>query len=252
MSSLETSRVTRLLIHVEGQTEESFINEVLAPHLFSFGYLEVSARIIGNARRRERRGGIKSWPAARNGILNHLKEDPSCLVSTMVDYYGLPQSGSGAWPGRQAAATAVFSDKARSVEDALLANVALLMGETFNPHRFVPYVMMHEFEAMLFSDCAAFSRGIGIPSLESQFQAVRDAFNTPEEIDDSPLSAPSKRVVDLVPGYNKPLFGTLAVLEIGLDAIRSECPHFRRWLLRLESGPMPGDAKAKRGADRAT
>lgn len=240
MSSAEAFSAARLLIHVEGQTEESFINEVLAPHLFSLGYLEVSARIIGNARQRQRRGGIIPWPAARTGILNHLKQDPGCLVSTMVDYYGLPQIGSGAWPGRQAAATVAFCDKARSVEDALLADITRHMGENFNSHRFVPYVIMHEFEAMLFSDCAAFSRGIGNSSLERQFQAVRDAYNSPEEIDDSPLSAPSKRVESLVPGYNKPLLGTLAVLEIGLDAIRSECPHFRSWLGRLESGPISG------------
>ncbi len=251
MSSLETSRVTRLLIHVEGQTEESFINEVLAPHLFSFGYVEVSARIIGNARQRTRRGGIITWPTARTGILNHLKEDHRCLVSTMVDYYGLPQSGSGAWPGRQAAATTALSNKARSVEDALFADVARHMGGDFNSHRFVPYVMMHEFEAMLFSDCVAFSRGIGSPSLEKQFQAVRDAFDTPEEIDDSPHSAPSKRVQNLVPDYNKPLLGTLAALEIGLDSIRRECPHFQGWLHKLESGPVPGPDDAKTGPDHA-
>lgn len=252
MSSLETSRVTRLLIHVDGQTEESFINEVLAPHLFSFGYVEVSARIIGSARLRTRRGGIISWPTARTGILNHLREDPRCLVSTMVDYYGLPQTGTSAWPGRQTAARAAFSDKARSVEDALLADVAKHMGGDFHSNRFVPHVMMHEFEAMLFSDCVAFSRGIGYPSLERQFQAVRDAFKTPEEIDDSPKSAPSKRVQSLVPDYNKPLLGTLAALEIGLDSIRRECPHFQGWLHRLESGPVPRSDDAQTGPYRAT
>ena len=96
--------------------------------------------------------------------------------------------------------------------------------------------MMHKFEAMLFSDCAAFSHGIGNPALAIQFQAVRDAFASPEEIDDSPLTAPSKRVENLVPGYTKPLLGTLAALEIGLEAIHKECPHFRNWLDRLEAG----------------
>ena len=228
--------MTRLLIHVEGQTEESFVKEVLAPHLYPFGYNEVSARIIGNARQRDRRGGIKPWPAVREGILTHLKRDADCLVSTMVDYYGLPQGGASAWPGRQAAAAAVHSDRASTIEDALLADVCRHMGKGFNPIRFVPYVMMHEFEAMLFSDCSAFSRGIGNPALATQFQTIRDAFASPEEIDDSPLTAPSKRVENLVPGYTKPLLGTLAALEIGLEAIRKECPHFRSWLGRLEAG----------------
>ena len=109
------------------------------------------------------------------------------------------------------------------------------MGSGFNPNRFVPYVMIHEFEAMLFSDCELFSRVVGRRDLVSQFQAIRDAFESPEEIDDSPLTAPSKRIMALFPGYQKPLMGTLAVLEIGLKTIRRECPHFRSWLERLES-----------------
>lgn len=226
--------MARLLVHVEGQTEESFVNELLAPYLHSRGFSNVSARIVGNARQRDRRGGIKPWPAVREGILNHLKQDAGCLVSTMVDYYGLPQAGFGAWPGRSAAAATVVSDRASTVERAILEDVSNCMGRDFESYRFIPYVMMHEFEAMLFSDCAAFGRGIGNPCLASQFQAIRDAFESPEDIDDSPLTAPSKRVGHLVNGYSKPLLGTLAALEIGLDTIRNECPHFRQWLGRFE------------------
>ena len=71
--------------------------------------------------------------------------------------------------------------------------------------------------------------------MEPKFQRVRDEFTTPEDINDSPVSAPSKRIENLVPGYEKPLLGTLAVLEIGLDIIRTECPHFAAWLDKLES-----------------
>ena len=100
--------------------------------------------------------------------------------------------------------------------------------------------MMHEFEAMLFSDCPAFGRGIGRPHLGGEFQQIRDAFGSPEEIDDSPETAPSKRVESLVRGYEKPLLGTLAALEIGLGTIRHECPHFGSWLDRLEQLPSTG------------
>jgi hypothetical protein len=109
------------------------------------------------------------------------------------------------------------------------------MGNRFNSDRFVPFVVMHEFEGLLFSDCASFSRGIGRPDLEVRLQDIRDDFTTPEEINDSPITAPSKRVRDLVPGYEKPLLGVLAVLEIGLLRIRAECPHFDGWLNQLES-----------------
>ena len=95
--------------------------------------------------------------------------------------------------------------------------------------------MMHEFEALLFSDCEQFGRGIGRPDLAASFQGIRDQFASPEEIDDSPETAPSRRVELLVAGYQKPLLGILAALEIGLDAMRGECPHFAMWLSRLEA-----------------
>ena len=87
---------------------------------------------------------------------------------------------------------------------------------------------------LLFSDCTGFAEAIGRPQLGTQFQAIRDAFSSPEEINDDMLTAPSKRVEALVPGYEKPLLGTLAILEIGLDTIREQCPNFRAWVEQLE------------------
>ena len=112
------------------------------------------------------------------------------------------------------------------------------MGNNFNASRFVPFVMMHEFEALLFSDCQGFAEGIGgDPQLAGKFQEIRAQFDTPEHINDSPVTAPAKRVLALMPGYQKPLDGTNAALRIGLDTIRSQCPHFADWLSRLEQLP---------------
>ena len=197
----------------------------------------MSARLLGNARQRDRRGGIRGWNSLRGDILNHLRQDPHCLATTMVDYYALPQSGEKAWPGRREAARLPFPRKAVTVQAALLADIGAALGSSFNPARFAPYVMMHEFEGLLFSDCDGFSRGIGRPELAPALRAIRDQFGSPEEINDSPTTCPSRRVADLVPGYEKPLLGTLAVLEIGLPAIRAECPLFRAWLERLEAWP---------------
>jgi hypothetical protein len=229
--------MARVLIHVEGQTEETFVNEILGPYLHRQGYAQVGARLVGNARQRAGRGGSRAWGAVRNDIVRHLKEDPRCLATTMMDYYALPRNGPRAWPGREAAATLPFDRKAATVENALAEEVGREMGGGFDPARFIPFVVMHEFEGLLFSDCAAFSRGIGRPELADDFQAIRERFASPEEINDSPVTAPSKRVMALVPNYEKPLLGAFAVLEIGLDAIRRECPHFREWLSRLETWP---------------
>ncbi len=224
--------MTRLFIHAEGETEETFANEVLASHLYGLGYTQVSARLIGKERERNRRGGVRPWPEARTNILDILSKDPEVIVSTMVDYYGMPQRGEGAWPGR-AGATAQLRFP-NSIEESLLADIANVMGGNFNPRRFAPYVMMHEFEAMLFSDCARFAYGIGQPNLASAFQTIRAAFRSPEDINDSPDTAPSKRIEALVPGYQKPNQGILSVTAIGLETIRAECQHFRGWLKHLE------------------
>jgi Domain of unknown function (DUF4276) len=83
----------------------------------------------------------------------------------MVDYYGLPSSGDKAWPGRAPAASLPVAEKAPIVEQALLEDVTAELGADYLS-RFVPFVVMHEFEGLLFSDCAAFARGIGLPDLE--------------------------------------------------------------------------------------
>ena len=229
--------MTRLLIHVEGETEETFVNELLAAHLYRNGYTAVSARLLGNARRRSHRGGIRSWATVRGDILRHLSQDPTCLATTMVDYYALPQGAGDGWPGRHEAADLPFPLKAASVEDAIAQDIMAATQEEDDRSRFLPFVMMHEFEGLLFSDCTRFAHGIGRPELTVEFQAIRNQFGSPEEINDSPLTAPSKRIEGLVAGYEKPLLGTLAALEIGVEIIRDQCPHFRDWLEKLEAWP---------------
>ncbi|MEI2690999.1 MAG: DUF4276 family protein [Anaerolineae bacterium] len=115
--------MSRLLIHVEGETEETFVSVILASHLRRFGYTQVSARLLGNARMRDRRGGIRGWGSVRNDILNHLKEDPAWLVTTMVDYYALPQTGIKAWPGREQAGREPFASKESTVQNAVHAAI---------------------------------------------------------------------------------------------------------------------------------
>lgn len=227
--------MARLLVHVEGETEESFVNEVLRGHLQQYGYTHVSARLVGNARLRSHRGGIRAWPAVRGDILRHLREDRHAIATTMVDYYALPATGQGAWPGRANAADMPPDARASIVHAAVSAEIIGQMGGGFDQNRFVPFVVMHEFEGLLFSDCASFGKGIGRIDLVPHFQAIRNDFATPEDINDSPVNAPSKRVERLVEGYQKPLLGTLAALEIGIPKIRAACPNFGDWLARLET-----------------
>ncbi len=170
--------MARMLVHVEGQTEEVFVNNVLAPHLCGVGYTSVSARLVGNARQRRHRGGIRSWDAVRRDILTHLQSDQATFATTMVDYYGLPHT----WPGREEAgrgARLSSRDRARTVERAIVLDIGMATGDT---SRLVPHVVMHEFEGLLFSDPDRFARSLGRPDLVPEFRAIRQEFETPEDI----------------------------------------------------------------------
>ena len=225
--------MSRILVHVEGQTEEAFVNAVLAPHLYRAGYTRVGARLLGNARQRSRRGGGKAWEAVRKGILKHLQNDHAALSTTMVDYYGLPRT----WPGRENASRhAALNERAATVERAILEDISKAIGP---PTRFVPYVVMHEFEGLLFSDPDRFAQSLGEPGLAPGFRAIRAEFQTPEDINDSPDSAPSKRIRNLYRGYQKPLMGVLAMEQIGLDTVRETCPLFDAWIATLEQQAPP-------------
>lgn len=230
----------RLLIHVEGETEEMFVAELLREHLVEFGWHSVEPRLMGNARLRSHRGGIKNWPGVRSEIIRHLRQDAGCFVATFADYYAMPQAGEGCWPGRGTAATVTPGtavSRGRTVQIALVDDIATTAGQDFNRSRFVPFVAMHEFEGLLFSDCRATATAINRPELTGALEAIRASFSSPEEINDSPTTAPSKRLMELVPNYQKPLEGTLAALSIGIPTIRRECPHFNSWLTSLEMIP---------------
>jgi hypothetical protein len=229
--------MARLFVHVEGETEETFVTEILRPHLFGAGFHGVYPKLLGNARARAQRGGIRNWASASEDILRHLKEDQNRFSTVMVDYYALPKTGPNAWPGRDAPENLTSSEKGKRVEAAILQDIAARLDTTPELCRFIPFVMMYEFEALLFSDCQAFANGLGMPHLAPKFLDIRRAFSTPEEINDSPNTAPSKRVKSLIPGYQKTLYGNVAASEIGLEVIRAECANFADWLLRLEALP---------------
>ena len=169
------------------------------------------------------RGGIGSYDKVKKELLKLLRDSSAAAVSTMFDYYGLPQS----FPGRSAPQGNTCLERVEFVEHALASDI--------NNCRFIPFLTLHEFEGLLFSSTADMANCLpGGTSLESKFQEIRQQFKTPEDINDHPESAPSKRILDLYPSYQKPSFGVTIASRIGLQKIRKECPHFSKWLSKLE------------------
>jgi len=145
---------------VEGDTEETFVNRVLRSHFFPLG-INPHPQKLGKP---GHYSGIVEYPRARDEILTTLRQGSVSFCTTMVDYYAMPSS----WPGRQTAAGSPVP-----IELAILADISAEMGRDFNPVRFIPYVQMHEFEALLFSDPKVLASHLGLAD-ESQVQGIRD------------------------------------------------------------------------------
>ena len=203
--------MTRLAISVEGETEEEFVNESLAAHLKSRGIYPTPV-LIGRARRRVRGGGNVTIDRLANEM-RHLRHSFDAVTS-LVDFYG-------------------FRGKGAMTPDGLVEAIRDLIGG-FEDASVFPYVQVHEFEGLLFSDVDAFDRVFPDPPT-ADLRSIRSAFKTPEDINDNAMTAPSKRIAKLIRDYRKTLDGPLLALEIGLERIRSECPRFDKWLRRLES-----------------
>lgn len=221
-----------LAVIVEGQTEQAFVRDVLAPHLATFG-VGAWARLPGRV---HRRGGVPAWEVVRGDILRTLKERQGRYCTTMFDFYAMPHD----WPGRRQASARPINERGPFVEAALSADLTGYAGHGFDPTLFIPYVQMHEFEALLFSDidilCTILSP-LGRrrkEDLAACLNLVLAEAGEPEAIDDRPQCAPSKRIQNEVPGYRKSLHGPIAANRIGLETICRMCQHFCSWLQRLE------------------
>lgn len=218
--------MARVYIVVEGPTEESFVNGVLAPVLWS-RRVHPTPLIIGSP---GRKGGNVNYVRVRRDVLTQLKQDRSAYCSTMFDFYGL---GEG-FPGTPLPPNLQNIEKVVRIEEAVKADIVAEIPEFRPDIRFLPYLQLHEYEGLLFSDPVAFAAGIKQPHLSRQFERIRQAFPTPEDINDNPNTAPSKQVIAAYPGYGKVIDGTLAAQSVGIARMRQECPHFRAWIETLE------------------
>lgn len=216
-------------VHVicEGQTEEMFVNEVLSK-VFNHQGIHLYPSLVGKP---GHKGGNFRFERLLTDVSIRLLKDSAAYCTTLFDFYGLPNG----FPGKEEAKKYIsHSEKADCLTRNLIEQLKVKLGE--KPLlRFIPYVQMYEFEGLLFSDPDRLAQGIYQAKLAKDFHAIRKNFNSPEEINDSPIYAPSKRIATLFKEYDKPIHGSLAAIEMGLDVIRRECPLFDNWLKHIES-----------------
>ena len=223
--------MARLYLFAEGRTEQTFADTVLKPHLAEYGVFMHGPVLIAHAHKKHRthRGGGRNFRVMQNDIIRFLKQDSAkdAFFTSMIDLYAL----HGGFPGTEEAEK-YRSDPYRRVE--ILEDS---WAKEANDSRFIPHIQLHEYEAYLFSDISILSRYYESQEREiGKLAEVADSLDSPELIDDGPDTAPSKRIIDHLPRYehDKSTVGVQAAEQIGLPGIRRRCPHFDRWIGRLQ------------------
>lgn len=225
----------RVLVLVEGQTEETFVRQVLAHHLHSHGVhlqpIVVATKRIKSGRKFK--GGIVSYRRFRRDLVNLLTDSDAAAVTTMIDYYGLPDDFPGV---ATLPAGASVQRRARHLERALRQDL--------EDRRLFPYFSIHEFEALLLAAPEQVEATFPGRRLRTGLAEAVTAAGSPEEVDDGEETHPAARIRRLAPGYRKALHGPVIAERIGLDLIRDQCRHFDGWLSRLEGlGAAPADPR---------
>lgn len=212
----------RLFIIVEGQTEESFVNNVLAPYLQSMVSLalDVRATLITTSQSKRAKGGFVSYQHLKSDALR-LLEQKGVLVSTLVDFFRCPKN----LPNYQE-----WSKLPSRVEQVEAAERAI--AEDIDDDSFIPYIQLHEFEALLFSSAEAFEDYFEHDEL-LEVQSIVQQYPNPEDINTTPDGAPSKRLLSIRPYYNKVNDGNIIALELGIEQILAKCPRFKAWVDNL-------------------
>ena len=222
--------MTTVIVVCEGRTEAAFVREILQPQLAHDGiYME--PRLISTSS--QARGGALDIQRVRRYLRNTLRERRDTCVTTFFDLYGLPAN----FPGRSDAHSPGDPlERAKHIEIELHRQVVHDAG--CRPERFLPHVQPHEFEALLFSDVAAFEKADSSWQVwTARFAEARMQAGSPEHINDGPDTHPSARLRQLRPKYKKVAHGVAVASRIGLHRIRAECRHFNDWLTRIEALP---------------
>ncbi len=211
----------------EGQTEETFIRDVIAPVL-AHQQIYLTALLISTSK--NNKGGALTYERVKRFVINSLKEK-NVFITTFFDLYALDNN---------------FPDFSESQKQSDIYKKVACLEQAFKEdvvkenlsftNRFLPYIQPYEFEGLLFSDIAKLTEiETKWARATNELQSIRGSAETPEHINDGYESKPSARLKKLLnnPNYRKTYHGTLAIQAIGIDKLLAECLHFSKWYNQL-------------------
>lgn len=224
----------RVCVICEGQTEETFVRDVLAPQLYTIG-LNLIAETIETSP--GHRGGALNYDRVKRHLRNTLRQSSAPVVTTFFDLYRLDKR----FPDFEVAQSkGTLVEKVATLNTALSADIIGIAG--CKADRFIPHIQPYEFEALLFSDVVTLTsveRSWGVAT--HRLVAVRQLAETPEHINDKPETKPAAHLERLLrgPRFSKVDHGPIAAARIGLPKIENECKYFAAWLQKLRALATP-------------
>lgn len=211
----------RIIIVVEGQTEQEFVTQCLAPYMLTrYGILSVTARLVGKP---GHKGGDVRFSRLKMDLTILLRE-PNVVVSTFIDFFKLAND----FPDSADCQKHIRSeDRISCIEQRL--------EKAINSPAFIPYIQRHEFEALLFASEKGFKKYFKATTCSKLADVISD-FPNPEDINNT--DPPSYRLLQIVEqyegaSYDKVNFGNILALETGVETMLTTCPRFARWVEKL-------------------
>jgi Domain of unknown function (DUF4276) len=215
----------KINVLVEGQTEETFVRDVVNPYFCNLHTDSYLSPIILQTKRvfdgTTWKGGLNKYRQFRDQAMRLLGDNGAVALTSVIDVYGLPRD----FPGFAASLGMPYRERVRALESAL--------ADDLGDERFLPYMSTHEFEALILADPAIVAEVVGAPPARAaQFSAAIQLFANPEEV--NAVAPPSKRLLEAFPQYDKVRHGPISATRIGLDRIRDACEHFAEWIAHLD------------------
>lgn len=218
----------RVHIIVEGQTEVKVFYSILAPYI-----LEKTGVYIEITPIKHSGGGIVKYSKLLPELRNHLA-DKEKIVSTFFDYYGILEKHN--YPKYKEAKVYQSNSKVgvELMENGLKDD---LTSKGISTANFIPYIQLHEFEALLFSSDEGFEFQYDNEKILRELKAISPRYQTPEDINDSPVTAPSKRIIEILKRngekYEKVIDGDVISIMVGIEVMLEKCPRFKKWVEML-------------------
>ncbi|WP_339815340.1 DUF4276 family protein [uncultured Imperialibacter sp.] len=219
-----------IFIVVEGETEERFLRKVAYDHFIVNG-IHIEAQQWLTNRKLGTQGGGGNFDKIENHIkrlASRYQANSDVFISTMIDLYAFPKQGN-----------TIYDEEIKPISNA--REKVLLLERKFSDRiafrNFIPYIQLHEYESLIMSKPDSLLSFFTDKTKEIENLTIEVSKMSPEDINETPEGAPSKRIIKHIPLYKrqKTTAGVAATADIGLPFLRQRCPHFDDWITKLEN-----------------